>query len=118
VGAARYWSGNCLEVPGSGQPGGCALGLCRSGRFGSVFSVHERTGESEYVGTALTLQTSMGFLLTLVTIRLLPVVQTWVGWQWAFCAPGPGPGGRHWGMSMLRRSAAAQRLAGGTDSRH
>jgi hypothetical protein len=38
--------------------------------------------DSQYVGTALTLQTSMGFLLTLVTIRLLPTVERLVGRQW------------------------------------
>jgi MFS family permease len=34
-----------------------------------------------YVGTALTLQTSLGFLLTLVSIRLIPVFVNWVGWE-------------------------------------
>jgi MFS family permease len=35
---------------------------------------------SRYVGTAITLQTCVGFLLTIVTIRLIPV---WVGlWGW------------------------------------
>jgi MFS family permease len=45
----------------------------------------------EYVGTALTLQTSLGFLLTMATIRLLPVwVEHW-GWERAFMPLAIGP---------------------------
>lgn len=40
----------------------------------------------EYIGTALTLQTCLGFLLTLTTIRLVPSVEQWAGWGWAFAA--------------------------------
>jgi len=35
------------------------------------------------IGTALTLQTSLGFLLTMVSIDLLPRIASSVGWQWA-----------------------------------
>jgi MFS family permease len=45
----------------------------------------------EYVGTALTLQTCLGFLLTLVTIELLPRLAAVVGWQWASLLLVPGP---------------------------
>jgi MFS family permease len=45
----------------------------------------------DHVGTALTIQTSLGFLLTMVSIRLLPVAARTVGWQWAFLALVPGP---------------------------
>jgi predicted MFS family arabinose efflux permease len=69
--------------------------------------------DSTYTGTALTLQTSMGFLLTLVSIRLLPTVQTAVGWQWAFAFLAVGPLVGIAAMLALRRSAAAVRLAGG-----
>ncbi|MGH7732082.1 MAG: MFS transporter [Candidatus Eiseniibacteriota bacterium] len=43
------------------------------------------------VGTALTLQTSMGFLLTMATIHLVPVVAARVGWPWAFATLALGP---------------------------
>lgn len=66
-----------------------------------------------YTGTALTLQTSMGFLLTLVSIRLLPTVQGVVGWQWAFAFLALGPAVGIWAMLRLRRSPATRRLAGG-----
>jgi sugar phosphate permease len=41
----------------------------------------------EAVGTALTLQTSMGFLLTMVTIQGLPLLVEDAGWGWRFVFP-------------------------------
>jgi MFS family permease len=43
------------------------------------------------VGTALMLQTSMGFLLTMASIQLIPVAVQWVGWRWAFATLAVGP---------------------------
>ncbi len=44
------------------------------------------------VGTALTLQTSLGFLLSTVTIQIIPSVVVWLGgWQWAFSVLTLGP---------------------------
>ena len=46
---------------------------------------------SQYVGTAVTLQTCLGFLLTIVTIRLVPVwVHLW-GWELAYVPLAIGP---------------------------
>jgi MFS family permease len=46
---------------------------------------------SRYLGTAITLQTCVGFLLTIVTIRLVPVwVGAW-GWQIAYAPLAIGP---------------------------
>ncbi len=67
----------------------------------------------EYTGTALTLQTSLGFLLTLVTIRLVPTLEGLFGWQWAFAFLALGPLAGIWAMLALRRSPDATRLAGG-----
>ena len=44
-----------------------------------------------HVGTALTLQTSAGFLLTMVSMRLVPPVTEMAGWRWAFVFLAPGP---------------------------
>ncbi len=44
-----------------------------------------------HVGTALTLQTCAGFLLTMVSMRLVPLVAASYGWQWAFLVLVPGP---------------------------
>ena len=43
------------------------------------------------VGTALTLQTSMGFLLTTISIQLIPRVVGTFGWRWAFPVLALGP---------------------------
>jgi MFS family permease len=42
------------------------------------------TADDRYRGTALTLQTAVGFMLTLVTIRGVPAIAAAVGWQWVF----------------------------------
>jgi MFS family permease len=68
---------------------------------------------SEYTGTALTLQTSLGFLLTLVTIRLIPALQGSIGWSWAFAFLAIGPALGIGAMIMLRRLPEARQLAGG-----
>ena len=67
---------------------------------------------ADAVGTALTLQTSMGFLLTMVTIDVLPRVAAVVGWQWAawLLALGPIAGLRGDGAAR-RRDARALALA-------
>ncbi|MCA9947821.1 MAG: hypothetical protein KC449_30275, partial [Anaerolineales bacterium] len=67
----------------------------------------------EYVGTALTLQTSLGFLLTLFTIRMVPPLETAVTWRYAFAFLAIGPLGGIWAMWTLRRSPAAAKLASG-----
>lgn len=43
------------------------------------------------VGTALTVQVSLGFLLTTITIQAVPPVVAWVGWQGAFAMLAVGP---------------------------
>ena len=43
------------------------------------------------VGTALTLQVSIGFLLTTITIQLIPPLVSWMGWQWVFPVLAIGP---------------------------
>jgi len=53
-------------------------------------------------GTALTLQTSMGFLLTTVTIQAVPWLAETVGWGPAFALLVPGPVVGIWAMARLR----------------
>ena len=69
--------------------------------------------DPEYMGTALTLQTSMGFLLTLITVRLVPTLVDSVGWQWAFAVLALGPLFGIWAMRQLQQSPEASKLAGG-----
>lgn len=69
--------------------------------------------QKEYTGTALTLQTSLGFLLTLVTIRLVPTLEGYFSWQWAFAFLALGPVVGIWAMYALRQQPEAIKLAGG-----
>lgn len=55
---------------------------------------------SHAVGTALTLQTSLGFLLTMASIQLVPRLVDAVGWRWAFVALAIGPA---LGIGAMRR---------------
>jgi MFS family permease len=66
-----------------------------------------------YMGTALTLQTSLGFALTLVTIWALPLLAAEIGWRFAFVALAPGPVLGCWAMAALRRRPEASKLAAG-----
>lgn len=69
--------------------------------------------DSRYVGTALTIQTSLGFLLTLFTIRLIPPLAGRFGWENAFLILALGPAFGAWSMMRLRRLPEAARMASG-----
>jgi MFS family permease len=47
--------------------------------------------DRDYVGTAVTAQTAIGFAITVVSIRLLPTVRDAVGWRYAFLFLAVGP---------------------------
>jgi MFS family permease len=47
--------------------------------------------DPRYMGTALTVQTCVGFLLTMGSIELVPLAAGAVGWRWAFAVLAPGP---------------------------
>ncbi|HEV2105617.1 MAG TPA: MFS transporter [Candidatus Eisenbacteria bacterium] len=114
-------SGACALTAGLlyGGPPLALLALCLVWGFAVVADSAQFSAciselcEPAFTGTALTLQTSLGFLLTLVTIRLLPSLVARVGWRWAFVALVPGPVVGVWAMAALRRSPAAFKLAGG-----
>ena len=65
------------------------------------------------VGTMVTVQTSVGFLLTTVTISLIPPLVDVVGWRFAFASLAIGPFLGIWAMGRLRAHPEAVRLAGG-----
>jgi hypothetical protein len=69
--------------------------------------------EDSYVGSALTLQTAIGFLLTVGSIQVTPVIAGTVGWQWAFAPLVIGPFVGTVAMLWLRRLPEANALAGG-----
>ncbi len=114
-------SGACAIVAGFlfGGPPWLVVALCLvwgvavvadSAQFSA--SVAE-LAEPELIGTMLTVQTSCGFLLALVTIHLVPVALAWLGWSWAFVILAPGPLFGVWAMARLRAHPDALRLAGG-----
>ncbi|HYN83700.1 MAG TPA: MFS transporter [Pyrinomonadaceae bacterium] len=70
-------------------------------------------GDARYMGTALTIQTCLGFLLTTVSIQLVPVLVERFGWRYAFAALAPGPAFGVVSMLRLRRLPEASRIASG-----
>jgi MFS family permease len=70
-------------------------------------------GDPRYVGTALTLQTCCGFLLTMLSIQLIPLLVERVGWRYAFIALAPGPLFGVVSMLRLRALPEALKIAGG-----
>ena len=69
--------------------------------------------ERNLVGTMLTIQTALGFTLTLVTIHLMPLWVEWMGWRYAFAPLALGPVWGIWAMARLRAHPDSLRLAGG-----
>lgn len=47
--------------------------------------------EPSYLGTALTFQMCIGFLITIFSINLIPVAQSVMGWKWVFTLLAIGP---------------------------
>jgi MFS family permease len=70
-------------------------------------------GDPQYVGTALTMQTCVGFLLTTVSIELVPYFVNIVGWRYAFAILAPGPFLGAIAMLRLRSLPEAVKIAQG-----
>jgi MFS family permease len=69
--------------------------------------------DPRYIGTALTIQTCVGFLLTMITIELIPHLVSVVGWRYAFMALAPGPFLGVLAMLRLRGLPEASKIAQG-----
>jgi MFS family permease len=106
-------SGGCAAVIGlgAGSPGlALAVALvwgftvvADSAQFSALVT---ELAPAHAVGTALTLQTSLGFLLTMVSIQLVPHLVAAAGWRWAFVALAAGPLCGIAAMRRLRRLRA------------
>ncbi len=70
-------------------------------------------GDPQYLGTALTIQTCLGFLLTIVSIKLIPRFVDLVGWRYAFMILAPGPLFGVIAMLRLRALPEAVKIAHG-----
>ena len=114
-------SGSCALVVGlffGGDPV-LLVGICivwgitivaDSAQFSaSIAELADRTR----VGTMLTVQTALGFTLTLVTIQLMPYVVDALGWRFAFMPLAIGPAIGVLAMARLRRDPRSAMLAGG-----
>ncbi len=62
------------------------------------------------VGTALTVQTSLGFLLTMLPMQLVPLIAQRAGWRWGFAILALGPVA---GIAAIRRLGALRAGAPG-----
>jgi MFS family permease len=110
AGAALILSGGCSAVAGLMFGGplwilallavvwGFSV-VADSAQFSALVAEHSpRT----HVGTALTVQTCAGFLLTMVSMQLLPLFAARYGWQWVFLLLVPGPVLGWMAMARLR----------------
>ncbi|MDL2717546.1 MAG: MFS transporter [Acidobacteriota bacterium] len=70
-------------------------------------------GDVSYMGTALTLQTSLGFFLTAISIDLIPAFLPALGWRWVFVLLAPGPALGVLAMLRLRALPEAAKIAQG-----
>lgn len=69
--------------------------------------------DPRYVGTALTIQTSLGFLLTSVTIQIVPTIVKVFGWKYTFLLLAIGPIFGICSMLRLRNLPQAVQMASG-----
>jgi MFS family permease len=79
-----------------------------SAQFSALVSEHSA---HTMVGTALTLQTCAGFLLTMISMRLVPAVAASAGWRWSFLLLVPGPILGSVAMTALRRQSVTSSAA-------
>lgn len=70
-------------------------------------------GDPQYIGTALTIQTCLGFLLTTISIELIPLIVNVIGWRYAFAILAPGPLFGVLAMLQLRGLPEAEKIAHG-----
>lgn len=81
-----------------------------SAQFSTAIS---ELADSEHIGTALTVQTSLGFLLTMVTVWMIPPLVDRIGWEWAFATLAIGPLFGIISMARLRSLPEAVKMASG-----
>ncbi|HYG90920.1 MAG TPA: MFS transporter [Azospirillum sp.] len=84
--------------------------IADSGQFSATVA---ELSDRSLIGTMLTIQTCFGFLLTLVSIHLIPYVVELVGWRYAFATLAIGPFLGIVAMLRLRAHPAATRIAAG-----
>ena len=121
TGIAMAVSGSCALLIGTAFEGPTWLFVLIAAIWGSsviadsaqfsamVSELSDRRG----VGAALALQIGIGFALTIVSIRLLPLLAAAIGWRWVFVMLAPGPYVGVVAMLLLRSQPRAAAIAGG-----
>jgi MFS family permease len=79
--------------------------IADSAQFSAIIS---EVAEKRYIGTALTLQVALGFLLTAFAIRAIAAIAGHYGWQTALASMAVGPLLGVWAMSRLMQPSIAQ----------
>ncbi|HLJ29555.1 MAG TPA: MFS transporter [Candidatus Angelobacter sp.] len=74
--------------------------IADSAQFSAIIS---EVAQKSYIGTALTLQTALGFLLTAFVIRLMAAIGGHFGWQTALAIMAVGPLLGIWAMAGLMK---------------
>jgi hypothetical protein len=70
-------------------------------------------GDPQYIGTALTIQMCIGFLITTISIELIPKAVNVLTWRYAFMILAPGPLFGVISMLRLRQLPEAVKIAHG-----
>jgi MFS family permease len=86
-----------LVVPDAPQTSACIIELA----------------DPSHVGTMLTIQTCVGFMLTPLAIHIVPKIVDVAGWRYAFMPLAVGPFLGALAMWQMRKQPNAVRLAGG-----
>jgi len=89
--------------------------IAGSGVFSTLLS--ELAGR-RYLGTALTTRTALGFLLTIVTVRAIPLTAAVTGWRCAFLALAAGPMTALPALTVLSRQIRPNELVSATQKGH
>ncbi len=98
------WSGPVLPLVLLGLFWGFWI-VADSAQFSTVVT---EVADQRYVGTAVTLQLAFGFVLTVATIWLIPLLAELVGWRWAFVVLAGGPLLGTVAMLRLRATSAVR----------
>ena len=88
--------------------------IADSGVFSTLLS---ELADRRYVGTALTTQTAIGFLLTIVTIQAIPLIAAVTGWRYAFLVLAAGPMTALPALTVLSRQIRPNELVSPTPER-
>jgi len=88
--------------------------IADSGVFSTLLS---ELADRRYLGTALTAQTAIGFLLTIVTIQAIPLIAAVTGWRYAFLALAAGPMAALPALTALSRQIRPNGLLSATTER-